>query len=588
MKQTFKKSIACIVAAIMLAVCMPSYSFASDDEDVTNKISLGTEYKVSELGFAYYGQWALQFTAPQQGRIKVWVKNYNTDIYHDLYSIDVEPSSSWYGEAKWSKSADTMNSGWISVSAGTHLFCFKRAYADYRPEEESLFVEFQPINAYTGEAETNDSFSQATTLTSGTTYEGNYSGITDPSYKERNIDEDYYQFELENYSLVKINIKNMDPNTKTVCNVPFTLYREDENGNRKVVLKEKDVTSKETKEHVRLPKGKYYMKLRADAWSSREYTIRIDIIDESAEIYEREFNNFKSDATQVISKKKYTGNLNSNEDVDWFKVELENDGLINVELWKPEAVGANNLQITLYDPDMKKLYSKTSGSDVYYASKKKTVSAGIYYVCIKSGSNGLESIYDYQMRVNAVPIIKPVSNLKATLTDYKTYKITWKPSKGADGYNIYAKKGAKGQYIKKGFTTENMFSAEGLTAGSKYDFVVAPCLLSDEKYEEVEYALNNVSAYTLKKVTQNKVKKASASKVQISWKDINGESGYEICKMTKKDGAYAELSKYKTSKTSIKITAKKGVKYYYKVRAYKKIGSAYIYAPWSAVKAYQL
>ena len=58
--------------------------------------------------------------------------------------------------------------------------------------------------------------------------------------------------------------------------------------------------------------------------------------------------------------------------------------------------------------------------------------------------------------------------------------------------------------------------------------------------------------------------------------------------MTKKDGAYAELSKYKTSKTSIKITAKKGVKYYYKVRAYKKIGSAYIYAPWSAVKAYQL
>ena len=103
MKQKFKKSIACIVAAIMLAVCMPSYSFASDDEDVTNNISLGTEYKVSELGFAYYGQWALEFTAPQQGRIKVWVKNYSTDIYHDLYSIDVEPSSSWYGEAKWSK-----------------------------------------------------------------------------------------------------------------------------------------------------------------------------------------------------------------------------------------------------------------------------------------------------------------------------------------------------------------------------------------------------------------------------------------------------------------------------------------------------
>lgn len=67
----------------------------------------------------------------------------------------------------------------------------------------------------------------------------------------------------------------------------------------------------------------------------------------------------------------------------------------------------------------------------------------------KSGSNGLESIYDYQMRVNAVPIIKPVTNLKATLTDYKTYKITWKSSKGADGYNIYAKKVQKASISRK-------------------------------------------------------------------------------------------------------------------------------------------
>lgn len=67
MKQKFKKSIACIVATIMLAVCMPSYSFASDDEDVTNKISLGTEYKVSELGFAYYGQWAFAIYSTTAG-----------------------------------------------------------------------------------------------------------------------------------------------------------------------------------------------------------------------------------------------------------------------------------------------------------------------------------------------------------------------------------------------------------------------------------------------------------------------------------------------------------------------------------------
>lgn len=574
-----------LVALLFTLFCGIGYA-----EEATNTIQLEKEYQFCDLEVGFMDGYTSIVTVPSNGRIRVWMKDcdcekYDDDLYADLYFRNLREDKQIRDSRRWKKSVDQMNSGWITVTPGEWEVYIK---INGSAEGETLFIEYEREGQFIGETESNDTFSTANDIVSGQTYEGNFSdGVSD---ELTSADNDYFKFTLDGAGMVSINLTNTY-NDKN--NVPFELYRADENNNKKMIFFESSKTKLyyddiKTTYNFRLPEGDYFVKLELHWKDSAEYKLKVDYHIESSDAQEKEFNNSSRTANLIKSKRKYTANLNDEKDVDWYKIYLETDGMINVELWKPEDVGNNNLQITLYDPDMKKLYSKTTGSDVYYASKKKTVSAGTYYVRVKSGSNGLESIYDYQIRVNAVPIIKPVTNLKATLTDYKTYKITWKPSKGADGYNIYAKKGAKGQYVKKGFTTENMFSVKWLTAGSKYDFVVAPCLLNDEKYEEVEYALNNVSAYTLKKITQNKVKKASASKAQISWKDINGESGYEICKMAKKDEAYVELSMYKTSKTSIKTTAKKGVKYYYKVRAYKKIGSAYIYAPWSAVKAYQL
>ena len=79
----------------------------------------------------------------------------------------------------------------------------------------------------------------------------------------------------------------------------------------------------------------------------------------------------------------------------------------------------------------------------------------------------------------------------------------------------------------------------------------------------------------------------SGSKVKVSWKNIAGETGYQISKATK-SGKTSIVATYKTTKGTYKmLTAKKGTKYYYKVRAYKQVGKTKIYGPWSKVKSYK-
>lgn len=89
----------------------------------------------------------------------------------------------------------------------------------------------------------------------------------------------------------------------------------------------------------------------------------------------------------------------------------------------------------------------------------------------------------------------------------------------------------------------------------------------------------------VKKVTA-KAKKRTAV---VNWKKINGASGYEVYRSTKKNGKYKKIKTIKTIKKAgtVRFTdkkLKKGSTYYYKVRAYKKTAASKIYGNYSAAK----
>ena len=87
------------------------------------------------------------------------------------------------------------------------------------------------------------------------------------------------------------------------------------------------------------------------------------------------------------------------------------------------------------------------------------------------------------------------------------------------------------------------------------------------------------------KVDFTKVASASYDKLRLSWEPMSGVDGYQIYRATSKSGKYAKIATVKgaSSATYTDTGRTCGTRYYYKLRAYKKIGGKTVYSAYSSV-----
>lgn len=111
----------------------------------------------------------------------------------------------------------------------------------------------------------------------------------------------------------------------------------------------------------------------------------------------------------------------------------------------------------------------------------------------------------------------------------------------------------------------------------------------DSSLKQIKDAVSKIDALvknTPDAATLKSVKKTGQSKTKLTWKKVNNCTGYEIYRSKKQSSGYTRIAtvkgKAKTSYTTAKV--KKGVTYYYKVRAYKKVGNQTYYGADSGVK----
>ena len=85
------------------------------------------------------------------------------------------------------------------------------------------------------------------------------------------------------------------------------------------------------------------------------------------------------------------------------------------------------------------------------------------------------------------------------------------------------------------------------------------------------------------KVDFTKVASASYDKLRLSWEPLSGVDGYQIYRATSKSGKYAKIATVKgaSSATYTDTGRACGTRYYYKLRAYKKIGGKTVYSKYS-------
>lgn len=125
---------------------------------------------------------------------------------------------------------------------------------------------------------------------------------------------------------------------------------------------------------------------------------------------------------------------------------------------------------------------------------------------------------------------------------------------------------------------------KGLKTGTRYTYKVRAYKVSQGITIYGDYS-KAVSVKPALKKTRVSLK-SKKRKVTIRWKKVDGASGYQIYRSQKKSRGYKRIKTITKGRT-VKYTTKKmkkGKRYYYKVRAYRKVGGKKVYSAYSAAK----
>ena len=181
--------------------------------------------------------------------------------------------------------------------------------------------------------------------------------------------------------------------------------------------------------------------------------------------------------------------------------------------------------------------------------------------------------------VSAPTLTTPTITASAS-KGYDSAKIVWSAVAGATFYEVSYATSASGPYSLAGTTTGTSFTKTGLTSGKTYYLKVRA---------GVEWESTNIySSYsTYKAITPipttpvATAASASYTSIKVSWATVPGATGYKVYRATSSTGSYTYLGATSSlAYTSASLTT--GKTYYYKVIAYRTIGTAKVYSKASA------
>lgn len=226
------------------------------------------------------------------------------------------------------------------------------------------------------------------------------------------------------------------------------------------------------------------------------------------------------------------------------------------------------------------------GTDFTYSYSDEILEPGTYTITVKfKGKYSGTETYDYLVRPGKT------SSVTTSATTKGTTKITWNAVHGATGYRVYiysAVNGGKGKKIASvsgtSYTLTKDYNGKALKMGTEYKIYVRAYTKDDDG--NVVHASSGVTK-TFKQLPGKVTLKASSTtgKANLSWTNITGETGYQVYYATSKNGKYTKLANTNANVVKYSRSLTRGKTYYFKVRAYTKVGSGYVYGSFSSAVA---
>ncbi|MGJ7920823.1 Ig-like domain-containing protein [Neobacillus sp. LXY-4] len=206
-----------------------------------------------------------------------------------------------------------------------------------------------------------------------------------------------------------------------------------------------------------------------------------------------------------------------------------------------------------------------------------------YYYKVRAYSTGTSTNYtSFSSVVSVKPVLLTPISVKATSLSYNSIKTSWAAVSGANGYEVFRATSSTGTYSLIGTTTSTSFNNGGLTTNKLYFYKVRAYRTVGSTKVYSNYS-SIVSVKPIPSVPTNfKATRVSSTSLKLTWSSVTCASGYEIYRATSSTGTYS-LLKSTTSLYYNNSSLTTGRTYYYKLRAYRTVGTTKVYSGWTTV-----
>lgn len=246
----------------------------------------------------------------------------------------------------------------------------------------------------------------------------------------------------------------------------------------------------------------------------------------------------------------------------------------------PEALEDGYVPMQVFVPLMESISKGNGTQNVYlhldWTSLKKTSDNDAVF-------NSEDVVADKPAVTPAVKAPQTPASVKAARYSYDKVKLTWKKASDASGYEIYQYNPKTKNYNKVSTVGGTSYIRSGLATGTKYTFKVRAYKKASGKTVYGNYSKTASAKPYLSAAAGVKAKNSSKKTAKVTWKKVSGASGYVIYRATKSKGKYKAV-KTVTKGSTLKYynkKLKKKKKYFYKVRAYRKVSGKKVYAGYS-------
>ncbi len=224
----------------------------------------------------------------------------------------------------------------------------------------------------------------------------------------------------------------------------------------------------------------------------------------------------------------------------------------------------------------------TTASNLF--SNTGLITGTTYYykvrACLVSGTSTTYS--EFSSIVSAKPILGTPISVKAAPVSFDGIKVSWGAVTGTSMYEIYRSTSSSGAYTLLASTTAISYTNAAVNTGTTYYYKIRSYRLIGSTKVYGAYSIVVSAKTTLATPSSPKAASASYNSIQVTWGAVAGATKYEVYRATSSTGTYAKLVET-SSLRYINTDLKTGSTYYFKVRAYRLVGSVKVYGGYSTV-----